>query len=134
MHSGISQSTSRSGRRTTSIAAASPPESANIPATAHSQPCAALPESKRMTTHSDTDLLCIASLMACMGLKRTYMQALKHCANERHCKENPTCFTGSKSCKRWIMQWLERNRDFKVTLVYPRRPPKSAPLQVEFAE
>lgn len=87
-----------------------------------------------MTIKTDTDLGCIESLMTYMGLKRTYMQALKRCANERHSKENPACFTGSKSCKRWIMQWLERNRDFKVTLIYPRRPPTSAPLAVEFAE
>lgn len=87
-----------------------------------------------MLIKSDTDLGCIESLMAYMGLKRTYMQAIKHCANDRHSKDNPTCFTGSKSCKRWIMQWLERNRDFKVTLVYPRRPPKAPQLQVEFAE
>lgn len=70
----------------------------------------------------DTDLGCISQLMVYMGLTRSYMQAIKRCANERHTKQNPSCFTGKMSCKRWIMGWLERNRDFKVTLVYRRRP------------
>ena len=75
---------------------------------------------------SDTDLGCIRSLMAYMGLKSTYMSALKRCANERHSKENPSCFTGTKSCKKWIIEWLERNRDFKTTLVYPRHHKEAA--------
>jgi hypothetical protein len=82
---------------------------------------------------SDTDLGCIEALMEYMHLKRTYLQALKHCANKRHSADNPSCFTGSKSCKKWIMAWLERNRDFKITLVYPHRSPKLARVDVEFA-
>lgn len=75
--------------------------------------------------------------MEYMHLKRTYMQALKRCANDRHSKTNPTCFTGNRSCKAWIMVWLERpeNRDFKITVVYPHRPQKPVTaLAVEFAD
>lgn len=69
---------------------------------------------------SDTDLGCIAALVEYTGLGRSYLQALKRVASDRHTKQNPTCFTGTKSCKKWIMQWLERdeNRDFKVALAY----------------
>lgn len=70
---------------------------------------------------SDTDLGGVSQLMRYMRLKRSYMQAIKRCAQMRDSKENPSCFAGSKSCKRWIMRWLLRNRDFKVALAYPRK-------------
>jgi hypothetical protein len=70
---------------------------------------------------SDTDLGSIKDLMDFMGLKRTYVQALKLCAKKRDSEANPSPFVGTKSCKQWIMQWLQRNRDFKVQLAYPRQ-------------
>jgi hypothetical protein len=70
---------------------------------------------------TDTDLGCIEDLIPFVGLKRTYIQAIKRCANERHTKENPSPFVGRFSCKRWLVQWLQRNRDFKVELAYPTR-------------
>lgn len=71
---------------------------------------------------TDTDLGCIEALMKSMGLKRTYMQALKLCAKMRHSETNPSPFVGRFSCKRWIMEWLQRNRDFKIESAYPRQP------------
>lgn len=68
---------------------------------------------------SDTDLGCITELSVYLHLKLTYLKALKHVARERHSTENPNCFTGTKSCKKWVLEWLERNRDFKIALAYP---------------
>lgn len=71
--------------------------------------------------NSDTDLGCIVELAAYMNVSRTHLQALKKCANSRHSQANPSCFSGNKSHKQWVLAWLERNRDFRVTLVYPRK-------------
>lgn len=80
--------------------------------------------SQKRKIKTDTDLGNLSELAVYMRASRTWLHSLKKCAIKRHTPENPACFSGNKSCKQWVMAWMERNRDFKTTLVYPRRPPR----------
>lgn len=69
---------------------------------------------------SDTDLGCLVALARYMKVPLHYLADVKKGSILRFQRDgatNPPCFTGTKSCKKWVMEWLERNRDFKTTEV-----------------
>jgi hypothetical protein len=72
---------------------------------------------------TDTDLGNIVQLSRYMNCSDNYLYLVKKGASLRAAANpaNPSCFTGNKSCKQWIMEWLTRNRDFKTTEAYPRQ-------------
>jgi hypothetical protein len=67
---------------------------------------------------ADDQLGPIVAVAAYMKVGRTWMFALKKCATRRHEKENLTPFRGGKTCKKWVMEWLERNPDFQAVKEY----------------
>lgn len=70
---------------------------------------------------ADDQLGPLCAVAVFMGCGRTWVSAMKRCASRRHEKENPTPFRGGKTCKKWIMEWLERNPDFQASAEYQRK-------------
>ncbi len=87
----------------------------NDPASRTEKRCEATSRSPELT--SDTDLGCIVALSRYMHLPERYLRSVKKGAIIRAAQNpaNRPCFTGTKSCKKWVMEWLERNPDFKTT-------------------
>ncbi len=64
----------------------------------------------------------IVAVASYMKVGRTWLFALKKCANRIHEATNPTPFRGGKTCKQWIMEWLARNPEFSAASEYPTPP------------
>lgn len=95
------------------------------------QPAARPRRAPAREIESDTQLGNVTQLAQYMKVTRSYLQALKRCAKQRHSKANQSCFSGNKSTARWVLLWLERNRDFRVTLVYRPKAADQSPPQPE---
>lgn len=63
---------------------------------------------------NDLQLGGVSALAEYLNVSRSWLTALKQCAHRRHSPANPTCFSGNKSNAKWVLAWLERNRDFDV--------------------
>lgn len=79
-------------------------------------------KTKRKTRQitSPDDLGPLIAVAAYMKVGRTWMSALKRCAKRIHEKDNPSPFRGGKTCKRWVMEWLDRNPEFSAAAEYSR--------------
>lgn len=73
------------------------------------------------TITAEDELGPIVAVATYMKVGRTWLFALKKCATRIHEKDNPTPFRGGKTCKKWIMEWLERNPEFAAAGEYPRQ-------------
>lgn len=63
---------------------------------------------------NDLQLGGVSALAEYLNVSRSWLTALKQCARRRHSPANPSCFSGNKSNAKWVLEWLERNRDFEV--------------------
>lgn len=61
------------------------------------------------------------AVSAFMGLGYTYLQAIKRVSELRHSESNPAPYLGMLTSAKRVEEWLERNRDFRVRLVYRRK-------------
>lgn len=63
---------------------------------------------------NDLQLGGVSALAEYLNVSRSWLTALKECSRRRHSSANPSCFSGNKSNAKWVLEWLERNRDFEV--------------------
>lgn len=61
------------------------------------------------------------AVSAFMGLGYTYLQAIKRVSEARHSETNPAPYLGMLTSAKKIEEWLERNRDFRIRLVYRKK-------------
>lgn len=59
-----------------------------------------------------------------LKVSRSYLSALKKCAKRRveANPENKSPFVGNKVSAKWVLDWLDRNRDFISSHEYRKSP------------
>lgn len=80
------------------------------------------PTRERKVIQADDELgpvICVAEFMR---QPRTFLFAAKRHAARIHSPENPSFMRGSKTSKKLVLAWLDRNPTFRQRDVYPAKP------------